>query len=240
MQAQHIAGIGRGSVTRERLMLASGVLYFILSGIAFSLVPPLPKPDAPIATIVTYLANNRMGFLVNNYLNCLNTVLFLWFLSALRTLLGRAEGGEQTVSRAAFGAGLASAVVLLVFTMISGGIVFQAAAEGDPAVIRALYDILNVGYTLAGLPIAGFLAAASVVLIGRRLSPWLGWFGALVALAQGLAAAGILIAGGPLALGSPFGFVTFLLFFLWVLLASIMLGRRRVWESVEAASTTAP
>jgi hypothetical protein len=75
-----------------------------------------------------------------------------------------------------------------------------------------------------------------MVLIGRKLATWLGWFRVLVALAQVVAAAGFLITEGPLALGSPFGFAAFLLFFLWVLLASIALGRRRVWESVEAVS----
>jgi hypothetical protein len=218
----------------ERLLLASGAAYFILSGLAFSLVPPLPAPATPVAVIAAYFADHRSAFLANTFLNCLNQALFLWFLGGLRALLGRVEGGEQTLARVAYGSGVLGAAVLLVFTMLSGGLVYRAAGAGDPAVVRVFYDCFNVGFTLAGLPLASFLAAASALLIVRKMSAWLGWVGLLVALAQVVAAAGILIEAGPLALGSPFGFAAFLLFFVWVLIASVVFSRRRVWDQMTA------
>jgi hypothetical protein len=71
------------------------------------------------------------------------------------------------------------------------------------------------------------VAAASVVIIRTGALPsWLGWLGGLLSLAFLVSGLAVFVDRGPLASGGPYGYIVFGVFFLWVLLASILLVQR--------------
>ena len=110
-------------------------------------------------------------------------VFFLWFVSHLRHVTSRAEGGAEAISPLVYGSGAVLAAVAVVQAM-PGMTLAYMAHRGDSVsagVIRMLFDMSwmanNFVAVLAGL----FLVAASLAVVRREMvAPWLGWAGMLL------------------------------------------------------------
>lgn len=138
-------------------------------------------------------------------------VLFLPFLAYLYTVLRQAEGDHGWLATTLLTAGL----VGLTIKIVSGGPAWVARAiDLDPPLRAALEHLNNVAFIVAMLPLAVMMAATAVLVVRTRVLPtWLGWLAALTAPA-------LLING--VMLDRDFG-PAFLLFLLWILLASVTL-----------------
>ena len=151
-------------------------------------------------------------------------LLFLPFLGYLYSVLSRAEGEGAWLSPTAFGAGLVDLTIKL------GSIApaFASRAEGlDPQIHQALEKMNSVAFIATMLPLGVMMAAvAAVALKTRVLPPWLGLLAAITAPA-------CLVNG--MFLDAEFG-AAFLLFLLWVVVASIVLTVRAGRAPVEAAA----
>ncbi len=147
-------------------------------------------------------------------------LLFLPFLGYLYGVLRRAEGEGAWLSQTAFGAGLVDLTIKL--GSIDPG--FAARTQGlDPQI----HDVLHTMNSVAMLPIGVMMAAVAAVIIKTRVLPlWLGLLAALTAPAC--------LVNGTF-LDAEFG-PAFLLFLLWVMLASIVLTLRAGRATVEAAA----
>lgn len=162
-------------------------------------------------------------------LELIGLLCFIPFLGYLYSVLRRAEGEGAWLSPTAFGAGLVDLTIKL--GSIAPG--FAARTQGlDPQLHDALHKMNSVAFIVAMLPIGVMMAAVAGVIIKTRVLPlWLGLLAALTAPA-------CLVNG--MFLDAEFG-PAFLVFLLWVTVASVVLTLRagrapaRAADSPEAA-----
>jgi hypothetical protein len=153
-------------------------------------------------------------------------LLFLPFLGYLYSVLRRAEGEGAWLSPTAFGAGLVDLTIKL--GSIAPG--FASRTEGlDPQLHQALEKMNSVAFIVTMLPLGVMMAAVAIVVLKTRVLPlWIGLLAAITAPA-------CLVNG--MFLDAEFG-PAFLLFLLWVMLASIVLTLRAGRATVEAAASS--
>jgi len=151
-------------------------------------------------------------------------LLFLPFLGYLYGVLRRAEGEGAWLAPTAFGAGLVDLTIKL--GSIAPG--FASRTEGlDPQLHQALEKMNSVAFIVTMLPLGVMMAAVAIVALKTRVLPlWLGLMAAITAPAC--------LVNGTF-LDAEFG-PAFLLFLLWVMLASIVLTLRAGRGTVEAAA----
>ena len=151
-------------------------------------------------------------------------LLFLPFLGYLYSVLRRAEGEGAWLSPTAFGAGLVDLTIKL--GSIAPG--FASRTEGlDPQLHQALEKMNSVAFIVTMLPLGVMMAAVAVVILKARVLPlWLGLMAAVTAPA-------CLVNG--MFLDAEFG-PAFLLFLLWVVMASIVLTLRAGTATAKATA----
>ena len=144
-------------------------------------------------------------------------LLFLPFLGYLHSVLRRAEGE---------GAWLVDLTIKL--GSIAPG--FASRTEGlDPQLHQALEKMNSVAFIVTMLPLGVLMAAVAVVILKTRVLPlWLGLMAAVTAPA-------CLVNG--MFLDAEVG-PAFLLFLLWVVMASIVLTLRAGRETAKAAASS--
>ena len=153
-------------------------------------------------------------------------ILFIPFLGYLYSVLRRAEGEGGWLSATVFGAGLVEFTVKLVSVIPA----FAANQEGlSLQLSQTLIGMGNFAYIITMLPIGVMMAAVAVVALKTHALPlWLGLLATITAPA-------CLVNG--LFLGADFG-LAFLLFLLWVALASAVLTWRAGRVGIVEQSTS--
>jgi hypothetical protein len=134
--------------------------------------------------------------------------------------LRRHEEEPAWLSMVAFGSGLTG----LAITMATGagwGLALFRIDEGlDPEMARMLFDLGNFGFATLWVALAGMLLASGVVIIQKDALPsWIGWLGLGAAVA-------LLVARAFWAAESSLIFIPYMLFWLWLIVASASLMRR--------------
>jgi hypothetical protein len=111
------------------------------------------------------------------------------------------------------------------YTMIAN-LAYRTAETGNSDVILALYDLSSITFTIASIPLAVLVAATSGgILRTRAATPVVGWSGVVVA-ALLLASGGSLMRTGLFSVHGGYGFLSLVLFMLWLLVMSIALTVR--------------
>src|SRR6266516_7937096 len=112
----------RSMKTWARWSPATGIVFVVLWIVAFAISDGSPASGSSDAIIGAYYANggHRARDIASLFLILAAALLFLCFLSSLRSRLARAEGRAGPMTAAAFGAGLVSTalwfVAIVVFT----------------------------------------------------------------------------------------------------------------------------
>lgn len=206
----------RGSIW-YRLGAASGLVFVVLfvAAIAISSFPP--NSDAGI---VRYYKDPGVesASLIHFFLVMFGCFFLLWFLSTMRTLPVTAEPGIVALAQLAFIGGVVTAVMFLLTSALSSGMVETMVRSGnsfrlDPNTARVVEG--GVGYLAfktASIASAVWVGPAAVLIIRTRTFPiWLAWLGLAVAV-------GLLL--------SWFLDVGYLLLFFWVVITSVVMVRR--------------
>ncbi len=161
----------------------------MLTGAFF--VTDVPKADASAQEIAGYLADseNHTRNIIGAYMWVLGGLAFLVFVSNLRSVLRRAEGGSGTLSNVAFGAGVVFTAVWSVSAValatVAYAVEFSDAPVSNPDVVRVLPQMAGLLLLLGG-GFAGILVLLATSILTFRtgvLPRWLAWFGILVATA---------------------------------------------------------
>jgi hypothetical protein len=149
---------------------------------------------------------------VGAYLEILALLSFVVFVGVLAARLGRREGTQPWISNVILGAGLITVTVKLASFPAAFALAYRAHEGFEPQLAAALTDMNDLAFILTW-PLSALMigAAAAGILRYRALPAWLGWSGAVAAVA--------LLASVPLAFGQG-AFVAFLASTLWVALAS--------------------
>ena len=209
----------------ERWAPASGAVAVILMVIAFLVSGSSPDPDAPETEIASYLASdsNQNQSFVAFFVFLAGVLFLLVFLSVLRSRLAAAEGSGGGLAHLAFGSGVASAALWIgavSFFVAPLAVADERGALGAPADLYAFAN--DAGYLLwVGAVVLGALVvwATSAVAFRTGLLPrWFAWVGVVV---------------GVICLFAIF-FIPAFVYWAWILVASILLLRRRAGDSSTA------
>jgi hypothetical protein len=202
----------------------SGVVFVALWVVAFAITSGSPQSSDSDTKIVDYYnsSGHRTRDIVGIFCVLAGALFFIWFLSALRSRLARAEGRAGGLTAAAFGAGLVyaslsfTAVALFVSPSLTRSDTdkFQL----DPNTFRLVNDL---GYSIwvGGTTVALVTVVVTALLSLRAglLPKWLAWLSFAVA-------ATMLVS---------FLFIPMLIWLGWVLVVSIVL----VWKHDASADT---
>jgi len=214
----------------EQVAAAGGIAFVVLESMGQGLIQmggAEPAFGAPADEIMAFfLARDETLFNWGGYLSLLSFIALLWFLGALWAAMRRAEGDPALLSMVAFGSGLVGVAALTGGTWAMA--VFRIREGLDPQVGRTLYDLGNFAFATSWVFYASLLLAAGVAAILYRTLPrWLGWASIIVAV--GLLA-------GRIIWTSQAAFVPWVLFWLWLIIVSVILIRRAGKSQSEMAT----
>jgi hypothetical protein len=217
----------------EQAGAAAGVVFVALILASIFIVPSAPHINASFVNIATFYVSNRGGLLTAALLGTLGSVFFLWFVSHLRHVLQRAEGGSEALSPIVLVSGTAVAVLGVLTAIPQATLAFgshRIELITNPGVVRSLFYMNNILLGMLSIAIALFLVAASLAMVRKELvAPPLGYAGLLFAAAAFIAGISAFYvttySAGWVGLQMGAGIATLA----WVLVASIvMLARPEV------------
>lgn len=159
---------------------AAGVGFVVLTVIAFIVAGESPKVTDPTADVISYYDGDRGQVLVSALLFGVAVLLLLWFAAAIANQLR--QSGEGRVGATVLA--MATAFVALQLTLVAmvASLGYSIAGDGDTGGVRAIFVLSVAIDSIAALPGAGFILAASVGLMRAHAVPqWLSGAGLAVA-----------------------------------------------------------
>jgi hypothetical protein len=178
--------------TWSRWAPISGIAFVAVYVIAM-FVQKTPDSSDPAAAIAAYYPDSkshRVWMIVAAYVLIGAAMLFLWFLSGLRSRLRAAEGADGTLSTLAFGAGLIFVGLVSIGALALAAVpASMSFAENKVPVGADTIEIANsLGY--GAILVGGMLSAAVMIftisvltLRTGALPRWSAWVGFLAAIA---------------------------------------------------------
>jgi hypothetical protein len=206
----------------EQIGAAGGIVFVLLQLAGQALIQvggAEPSFNAPAGEIVAFFENrNPQLFAAGGFLSVIAVFALFWFLGVLWARLRRHEEEPAWMSLVAFGSGLVS--VAAVFANSGWALAVFRINEGlDPQLARTLFDSGNFGFATFWVFLAIFLFTTGIVILRDGALPgWLGWFGLVTAIALLIARAFWAVSGA--------AFIPYVLFWLWLIITSIILIRR--------------
>ena len=197
-----------------RYGLLAGGLAGILWVVGVFLLEGAGNPAGPQSgeEVAQFYRDDRVLILAASTLHALGGFLFLWFVAALRSVLGGEVAGSWLPTAVVVG-GTAGGALMLALTggQSTGATTDAHLLTPDTAVV--FWRIAHAFFVAAEIALALFLAAASLLALRGVLLPRaLGWFGIVVAV---------------ILLIPPIGWAALLFLFpLWLVIASVVLWRR--------------
>jgi hypothetical protein len=194
----------------HRLLVLSGVVFALLFVVGwFTTGGVTPHYDAPDQDWTNWASDNQWNGRISAFLMLLAGFVFLYFIGAIRSVLGRAESavrGSAQIARAAFGggvigmAGIAMASVTLAAASSDG-------ADVDPVVSKAVATAAGGPFLVAAMGFAAFLMAAGV--LTPRTGAFARWTGIVALLGAVCFLITFLTVLDGTTDGSPFGYAFF-------------------------------
>jgi hypothetical protein len=193
----------------------AAIALVIVSQVALQAGGAEPAFDAPAEdTLAFFEAKHPALAELGGYGGVLALITLLWFQLGIAAVLRRAEGELAWRSTIAAASGTLAVALVLVPGWELG--LFRTGRL-SPEMARLTFDMGNLGFATAWVAIGSFLLATGWVLIeSTDLPSWLGWWAVVAALALIAARA---------AWTSPLWLVGYSLFWLWVIVASVLLLR---------------
>jgi hypothetical protein len=203
------------SKVMERWAPLTGILSVACSVVGTLMVLSQPQTKDSNASIVAYFASHshRVKGIAGFFVFMVGVLLLLVFLSSLRERLIEREGGSGRLASLTFGAGIGAATLWVVSMLLANATTFSAS-EGhfrvDPNTFRLLGDTAYYGWIAA-------LAVGAVIV----------WGTSVAALRTGVLPRWFAILGVVAGVSMLFGyyFFPFFAWWIWVVLASILLVR---------------
>jgi hypothetical protein len=162
----------------------AGIGFVVLGLLATFAYPQPPRIDSRPAVILRWAHGHRTGIDVGMLLGVFASLLFVWFVAALRRRLDFRD--NDFLGSVAYGAGIGYAVFVALGSLPAATLVFMDGQPGGIAngsVVRLLLDLYQVLYAPATGLIGVVFVAVGLAALGTMVFPkWLGW----VAIVMGI------------------------------------------------------
>ena len=197
----------------ERIGLLAGGFAAVLWVVSLFLLEGSGNPADPDsgAEIAEFYRDERTLILIGATLHGLGGFLFLWFVAAVRALLGSLAAPTWLTAATVIGGTAGGAMMLGLMGGHSAGATTDVELlSADTAIV--FWRLAHVFFAAAEIALALFLGALSILALRRLALPrWLGWFGIVVTVV-------LLI--------PPIGWAALLFLLpLWLVVASVVLWR---------------
>jgi hypothetical protein len=127
-----------------------------------------PPANAPVDEAVAFFTTYRRELLIQSLMFVFSAGAYLRFFGSLRSFLQRAEGGASALSTVAFGAGIVSAGMQMVFQGFQ--VALASAGRVEPMLAGLFRSVLWALSVIAYVPLAVMFAAVAVVSLRTRAS----------------------------------------------------------------------
>lgn len=194
----------------QRILALSGAAFAALFVVGWFTTGGLtPHYTAPDQDWTNWARDNQWNGRISAFLMLLAGFVFLYFMGAIRSVLGDAESlvrGSAQLARVAFGgavtgmAGMAMAAVILAAASTNG-------ADVDPVVSKAVATAAGGPFLVAAMGFAAFLLAAGLLTLRTRV--FARWTGIVALLGAICFLITFLTVVDGTTDGSPFGYAFF-------------------------------
>lgn len=221
--AESSSGVISDDAKWQRYGFLAGVVFVVLV-LAATFVPGTPPVrDASTDDIVKFFVDNDSGIRLAAILFGFALIFGLWWLGSFWRVISRLEANGPRLAFIAAAAFIASGAV----AGVAQAVLTVPATRGEDLIGTADFA-WSLAFTLYGFGVAliatQMLAFAALTLRSGFLPKWMGYLALLSGL---LSAGGVIGAGSDDEVISTIGFFGFLTWMLWVLLASVLLYRRK-------------
>jgi hypothetical protein len=218
----------------ERYGLAAGIVFVVLVVVGALIGGTPPKPTDSVPKTFSFFHDNQDALKVGAYLNGLAAVAFLWFLGSLWGRMRRAEGTASRLSVIALVGGIGLVVLALAADTVNAYLALYIDELGPPQAsgAKGFYLLAVVFLGFATFAAAVFTSATAILILRYGfVERWLGWVGEVLAALWLIA--GVAVADNDTAIFT-LGFITFLVWAVWILVMAVLLLTR------EPAGAAAP
>lgn len=165
----------------ERWARGAGAGFVVLTVAAFAVGGDAPRVGDSTDDLISYYDGDRGKVLASGLLFAFGLALLLWFAAAIANMLR--ESGEGRVGATVLAGATAFVTLQLILTGVGASLAYSVAGDGDPGVIKALFDLQWLIDMFAALPVALFVLSSSIGFMRTRAVPsWLSWAGVVVAV----------------------------------------------------------
>jgi hypothetical protein len=216
----------------ERYAALGGFVFVVLNVVGGFLPGSPPAIDDSPKQIAAYFKDHNGAIQAAGFMAGIGTIALLWWLGSLWRMMCRAENERPRLAVVAVvsaGAGGTLAAMSGAFTAQTA-IYIDSVGEGA----KGLFTLSMITISASGFFVVAFLSAVCALNWRAQMMPrwtsYVGW----------LAAAGFLVASGGYASGRNLfgvvGFISFLVWCVWILAVSTFMWRGASTESTAATS----
>lgn len=216
------------NVNWERWSRATGIVFVVLFIVGFIVLGSQPGVNDSIQQIGSYYDGDRSRILTAGVILGIAMLFFIWFVGAVANALR--EAGEGRLAATTVVASAVFTALFFVIGLLTMGLAYSIAGDGDTGVIQALFDLVWATNVIISVPAAGLIAAASIGLWRAGLVP--NWFGQVGAVASII----VLLGGttwatdGFWAPDGAYTYITLVVALAWIAVASGLLYARSTAE----------
>lgn len=166
--------------TRFTALAGLATVALIVAGVATYANPQVTDSAAQInASFVGHGSKT----LASIDIQLISVLTFLVFSAGMWRRLRADEGDGGVLSMIWLGSGVLLTGLVIVWQAVFGAAALLAGNQGSPETVKALVALANALDQTITLPMAGFLAAASLIILRSRSLPrWIGWLGLIAAV----------------------------------------------------------
>ena len=174
----------------NRWLALAGILFAILFVVGFLFAGSIDTSESDAKIISDVKDSGTQTFtIVGAYLMAVAAVMLLCFAARLRTLLGEAEGGHETLASLAFvGGGVCAALIMVgafALAAVPAALVFGSSPDPTNADAARYIPQFGFGIVLVGAMFSAIVMMLSTSIIALRtgvLPAWFGWLGIVASI----------------------------------------------------------
>lgn len=205
----------------------AGLLFVAFSFLAAGMNVSPPAYDEDAGVVAAWLANSAEAYRRWHFIAGLAFLLFYFpFFAGFCEKLRQAEGTPATWSRVAW----AGAVISPAAGTTSGAFIMGAALSGQgvsPEAAKLALAAQHYAYVVSGAYTGTIMTGASVVILRTGVFwRWLGWAGALIAVAA-VAGSAAIVTSNPQGFFVSISNFAWLAYFLWIAAVSFAMLQNR-------------